>query len=73
MSAGYTKLFSSIVHSTVWRESNHVRLVWVTLLALCDRDGRVEASVPGLADAARVTVPECGRHREAVRAGPVLP
>jgi hypothetical protein len=59
MSDGYTKLFSSIVHSTVWRESNHVRLTWVTLLALSDRDGRVEASIPGLADAARVTISEC--------------
>jgi len=55
----FTKLFSSIIHSTVWREPNHVRLVWVTMLALADRDGYVGASVPGLADAARVTLEEC--------------
>jgi hypothetical protein len=29
------------------------------MLAMTDRDGVVEASVPGLADAARVTTPEC--------------
>lgn len=57
--SGYTKLHSSIVHSTVWREPNHVRIVWITILALADRDGRVEASIPGLADAARVTIQQC--------------
>lgn len=55
----YTKLFSSIVHSSVWREPNHVRLVWVTMLALANRWGYVGASVPGLADASRVTLEEC--------------
>lgn len=56
---GYTKLFSSIVHSTVWREPDHVRLVWITMLALANRRGHVSASVPGLADAARVSVERC--------------
>ena len=57
--SNYTKLFSSIVNSTIWREANHVRLVWITMLALKDRDGIVESSVPGLADAARVSLEEC--------------
>ena len=57
--AGYTKLWSDIVHSTIWREEAHVRLVWITMLALSDRNGYVGASIPGLADAARVTVEEC--------------
>lgn len=57
--SGYTKLFSSIVTSTIWRESDHVRLVWVTMLALSDRHGMVEASVPGLADMARVSRSLC--------------
>lgn len=56
---GYTKLFSSIVHSTIWREPAHIRLVWVTMLALADQHGEVQASIPGLADAARVTLQEC--------------
>ena len=47
--AGYTKLFGSILDSTVWQTPGHVRLVWITMLAMADRDGVVEASVPGLA------------------------
>lgn len=57
--AGYTKLFSSIIHSTIWREPPEVCKVWVTMLAMADRNGVVEASVPGLADAARVSVARC--------------
>jgi hypothetical protein len=57
--SGYTKLFSSIVTSTVWREPDHVRLVWITMLALSDRFGVVEASMPGLADMARVSIKDC--------------
>lgn len=57
--AGYTKLFSDIVMSTIWREDDKTRLVWITMLATADALGRVNASVPGLADAARVSVDEC--------------
>ncbi|MCK9556309.1 hypothetical protein M0R36_10960 [bacterium] len=56
---GYTKLFSSIIHSTIWREPDHVRIVWVTMLAMTDQYGVVECSVPGLADAARVNLQQC--------------
>jgi hypothetical protein len=54
--AGYTKLFSSILASTVWREDADTRLVWITLLAMADKHGVAEGSVPGLADFARVPV-----------------
>jgi hypothetical protein len=56
---GYTKLFGSIIGSTIWREPDHVRLVWITMLALKDRNQKVEASVPGLADFAKVSVENC--------------
>lgn len=56
---GYTKLFSSIVASTIWREDDKTRLVWITMLAMKDERHRVEASVPGLADMARVSITEC--------------
>lgn len=61
---GYTKLFSSIIASTIWREPDHVRIVWVTMLAMANQHGEVEASVPGLADFSRVTVEQC---RDALR------
>ncbi len=56
---GYTKLFGSIVASTIWREPHTVRIVWITMLAMAGKSGIVEASVPGLADLARVTLDEC--------------
>ena len=62
--SGYTKLFSSILASTIWREPNHVRIVWITLLAMADRDGVAEGSVPGLSDFARVSIDDC---RDALR------
>jgi hypothetical protein len=51
---GFSKLWADIVHSTVWREDMHVKVVWVTMLAMSDRNGNVASSLPGLADAARV-------------------
>lgn len=56
---GYTKLFSSIVASTIWREDDKVRIVWITMLALKNERHIVEASVPGLADLARVKIVDC--------------
>lgn len=54
----YTKLFNSIISSTIWRESPAIKVVWVTLMAMADQDGIVEASVPGLAHLSGVTVQE---------------
>lgn len=54
--AGFTKLFNTIVSSTIWREDSDTRVVWVTMLAMADRDGHVEASIPGLAHLAAVGV-----------------
>lgn len=56
MSMTFTKLFSSITESTLWCEPDRVRLVWITMLAMADARGRVWASVPGLANRARVPV-----------------
>lgn len=56
---GFTKLFSDILDSSIWRETKETRLVWITMLAMSDRDGHVSAAVPGLADRAKVTLEEC--------------
>ena len=53
---GYTKLFASILGSTIWREDPATKVVWITLLALADRDGIAEASIPGLASFAKVSI-----------------
>jgi hypothetical protein len=56
---GYTKLYASLIHSTIWREPHHVRVLWITMLAMCDAGAVVSASIPGLADAAHITLDEC--------------
>lgn len=61
---GYTKLFYDLILSTVWREKDTTRIVWITMLAMRDRDHTVQASLPGLADAAKVSFPDC---QEAIR------
>jgi hypothetical protein len=52
----YTKLYSSIVLSSIWDENNATRITWITLLALADYDGTVMASVSGLATVARLSI-----------------
>lgn len=59
MSKNFVKLFSSITESTVWCEPHATRIVWITMLAMADSRGRVSASVPGLANRARVSIEEC--------------
>lgn len=54
----YTKLFESILESTIWCEPLAVRVVWITMLAMADRGGVVLAAVPGLAKRAGVSIPD---------------
>lgn len=54
--SGFTKLFSSIVTSTIWIENDPTLRVWIAMLATPDADGVVEGSIPGFASLARVTV-----------------
>lgn len=54
---GWTPLFASLVTSSVWRtEPDHVRIAWVTMLAMADSRDVFESSIPGLADFARITI-----------------
>ncbi len=56
----FALLWGKILDSSLWvKESKETRLVWVTILAMKDVDGKVFASVVGLADRAKVTVEEC--------------
>ena len=56
--AGWTKLFSSIVTSSIWCEDDKTFRVWIALLALSDREGIVEGSLPGLANLCRLSMDE---------------
>jgi hypothetical protein len=55
----YNKLFSRILDSSIWLESQSTRIVWLTLLAAMDQDGMARfASGVNLAHRARVTIEE---------------
>ncbi len=54
MQRGFTKLFNTIVTSTIWQEDDKTRIVWITMLAIADASGVVSASIPGLASVANV-------------------
>jgi len=50
----YTKLFGSILDSSIWQEDDRTRLVWITMLAMADHHGEIQASIPGVAKRAGV-------------------
>lgn len=55
----YSKLFSSIVTSSMWSEDSDTRVVWVTMLAVKNEHSEVQSSVPGLARLANVALEKC--------------
>jgi len=55
----FVKLFGSILDSSIWNEPAHVKLMWITMLAMADKHGEVDASLPGLAKRAGVSREEC--------------
>ena len=59
MTSYWRKLSSTLITSSVWREAVHTKVVWITMLAMSDRQGLVIASVPGLAHFAGVSRDEC--------------
>ena len=51
----YTKLFSSIVHSSLWSASDPTRLLFIAMLAMADKEGVVYGSRSGLARVANIS------------------
>lgn len=49
MNDRFTKVYESILDSSIWFEDSDTRCVWLTLLALAEMDGTVSNTVPGLA------------------------
>src|SRR5680860_936341 len=54
--AGYSKLWSTIVTSSVWSEDDKTRIMWITMLAVTEADGHVSGSIPGMAAVARLSL-----------------
>lgn len=61
---GFVKLDCDILHSSIWQEEDHIRLVWITMLAMADAEGTVHSTAPGISSAAVI---EIDRTREALR------
>jgi hypothetical protein len=56
---GYTPLFSDIVSSSIWNEDSDICKVWITMMALADKDGNVYGSISGFAPLCRLSVEKC--------------
>lgn len=56
---GYTKLFRSLIYSSIWQEPVETKVIWITMLAMKDADGKVLCSVPFLAKSAGVSIEQC--------------
>jgi hypothetical protein len=50
----FTKLFGTILTSSIWSEDDKTRIMWITLLACADADGYCAGSVVGFAVMARM-------------------
>jgi hypothetical protein len=61
---GFALLWGKILDSSIWLESKEARLVWITMLAMKDSNGRVYAAPGALAHRARVEPEAC---REALQ------
>jgi len=58
----YVKLFGSILDSSVWIGTDPItKVVWITMLAMANEHGMVEASSLGIAHRAGVPIEECER------------
>jgi hypothetical protein len=56
MSHSFTKLFSTITDSSIWSEDSDTKVVWVTMLAMANANGKVFASILGIAKRANVSL-----------------
>lgn len=59
MNTGFTLLWSKTLLSSLWlNESKETKLLFFTMLMLKNSDGVILSSVPGLAHASKLTIPE---------------
>jgi hypothetical protein len=54
----YTKLYNTIVMSSIWSEDNQTRILWITMLATADPEGFIFGSPIGLATLSRLSLDE---------------
>jgi hypothetical protein len=54
----YAPLWNTILTSSIWEESKDVRILWMTMLAAKDDEGKVYSTVPGLARLSNLKIDE---------------
>lgn len=52
----FVKLDCTMIDKSIWSEDSETRVVWITLLAMADADGLVEAAIPGIASRSKVSL-----------------
>lgn len=52
--SGWSKLFSSIITSSVWLEDSDTLRIWIAMLAMANAQDIVEGTIPGFASLCRV-------------------
>ncbi len=45
----FVKIHSSILDSTMWTYDSDTRVIWITMLVMCDQFGSIESRAPGIA------------------------
>ncbi len=55
----FVKVYGTILDSSIWYEKDATRLLWITMLAMADSTGYIEAATPGLAGRARISLEDC--------------
>lgn len=55
----FVKIYGSILDSSIWASDLPTRVVWITMLAMADKDGIVTASIDGLARRANISEDQC--------------
>jgi hypothetical protein len=52
---GWTPLYQQIIGSSIWEAPDHVRIAWITLLAVCNKEGVASVTTSGLARLANIS------------------
>jgi len=55
----FVKLFDTIITSSIWEEDNSTRILWITMLALANKEGKVFADPRRLAKWANISPTNC--------------
>ncbi len=66
MTEAFTKLFYSIIPSSIWSEDDHTRIMWITMLASADANGFVTGTIPGMAAMARMSLKDAEKSIKAL-------